>query len=128
MRTVLIEQLFFFQIFRFFFFQGKAEKLEKETGNISKVWKLNRGQNRRAKIFGWLRIPIFGGKKKGKHGNAKICARKKNWEFRQKVPSERTAQSGQLALLTGQLALLTGQLALLTDSMHRGTTARVVLL
>ena len=77
MRTVLIEQLFFFQIFRFFFFQGKAEKLEKETGNISKVWKLNRGQNRRAKIFGWLRIPIFGGKKKRKTWKCKNLRKKK---------------------------------------------------
>ena len=54
------------------FFPRKTGKAGK-TGNISKVWKFNRGKNRKASHSSiW--------KKNGKYGNTKNCA-KKNLEI-----------------------------------------------
>ena len=66
-RADLIEQLF--HNFSFFFFQEKQEKLEKQE-TFPKIGNLTEG-----KIFGRLRIPIFG-EKNGKYGNTKKCAKK----------------------------------------------------
>ena len=62
-RAVLIDQLF--PIFRLFF-QAKQEKQEKQEAFPK------HGNSTEGKIFGRLRIPIFG-KKNGKYGNAKIA-------------------------------------------------------
>ena len=76
-RGVLIEHLF--SRFSSFLSQEKQEK-QKKTGNISKFYKFNRTK----KIFGTLRIPIFGF---FFLENVEIQknARKKSWTFGQKI-------------------------------------------
>ena len=68
LRTVLIEQFFFPQIFLFLFTikTGKAGK----TGTFLTFENVIEGE-----IFGRLRIPICG-EKRGKYGNTKNCAKK----------------------------------------------------
>ena len=83
LRAVLIEQLFF-QIF-LFFFSRKTGK----TGNISKVWKNNRGQNiLEGFAFQYLETKF------GKYGNIKNCAKKKSGKFRQNVSYDKNGPKG----------------------------------
>ena len=77
-RAVLIEQCFPDFLPLFFFVR--------KTGNISKVWKLNRRQN----IWNASHSNIWK-KEKRKYANTKICVSKKIWKFRLKSPSIRTA-------------------------------------
>ena len=86
----------FFQISLSFFPRetGKAGK----TGNISKIWKFNRGQN----IWKASHFNIW--KKKGQHGNTKKKCAKKYLEIWTESPSIRTASKvGIVAIPLGEV-------------------------
>ena len=93
--ALLIEQLS--PKFSSFFFPRKTGKARK-TGNISKIWKFNRGQNlKEGKIFWKASHSNFWETQlqNRKYGNTRKCAKKiyQVWKFRKKSPSiKRTAQ------------------------------------
>ena len=93
--ALLIEQLS--PKFSSFFFPRKTGKARK-TGNISNIWKFNRGQNlKEGKIFWKASHSNFWETQlqNRKYGNTRKCAKKiyQVWKFRKKSPSiKRTAQ------------------------------------